>query len=228
MNKIKCLHLYYDLMNLYGETGNITGLLGSAKRHDIELEVDNKTINDDIDFSIYDIIYVGCGNEAYQQLALKDILTRKKDIKASLKSATWIVTGNALDLFGKTLDDKECLGFFDFKTVTLEKRIAGELNGNIPGFEYPIVGFINNNSENIFRELRTNCFMESKEKLLGIHEGNFYGIHMVGPLLIRNPYFTDMILEDILKRKHMDYKKLDYQEPDYVAYQEYLKNFNIQ
>ena len=45
MNKIKCLHLYYDLMNLYGETGNITGLLGSTKRHDIELEVDNKTIS---------------------------------------------------------------------------------------------------------------------------------------------------------------------------------------
>ena len=54
-------------------------------------------------------------------------------------------TTSAIDLFGKTLDDKECLGFFDFKTVSLEKRISGELNGNIPGFEYPIVGFINNN-----------------------------------------------------------------------------------
>ncbi len=228
MSKIKCLHLYYDLMNLYGETGNITGLLGSCERHDVELEVDNKTINDEIDFSIYDIIYVGCGNEAYEKLVLKDILTRKREIKAALKTATWIVTGNALDLFGKTLDDRECLGFFDFKSVTLEKRIAGEINGKIPGFEYPVLGFLNNGTDNIYRDLRTNCFMETKDGLVGIHEGNFYGVHMVGPLLVRNPYFTDMILEDILKRKHLDYKKLDYQEPDYIAYQEYLKNFNIE
>ena len=69
--------------------------------------------------------------------------------------------------------------------------------------------------------------MEVDGKLKGIKEGKFYGIHMVGPLLIRNPYFTDMIVEDICKKKNLKFKKMDYQEPDYIAYQEYLENFNI-
>ena len=227
MEKINCLHLYYDLMNLYGESGNITGLVGSCNRHDVKITVDKKTIGDEIDFSSYDIVVVGDGNEAYELLALEDILKRKKEIKASLKNTTWIVTGNALDLFGKELDGKDCLGFFDFKSSTVDTRVVGEVHGNFPGLEYPILGFLNNGTVNTFKDLRSNNFMEVDGKLKGIKEGKFYGIHMVGPLLVRNPYFTDMIVEDICKKKNIDFKKLDYQEPDYIAYQEYLNNFNI-
>ena len=59
MPKIKIAHLYYDLMNLYGENANIRALVHFAERQGIKAEVSTLTIGDEIDFSKYDIIYGG-------------------------------------------------------------------------------------------------------------------------------------------------------------------------
>ena len=51
-------HLYYDLMNLYGEIGNIKALKYSLENAGVKVVIDNLYINDDIDFSKYDILYI--------------------------------------------------------------------------------------------------------------------------------------------------------------------------
>lgn len=48
--KVKIAHLYYDLMNLYGEQGNIIALKESLKNQNIETEIDLLSIGDDINF----------------------------------------------------------------------------------------------------------------------------------------------------------------------------------
>ena len=53
--KIKIAHLYYDLMNLYGEQGNILALKEAFNKQNIDTEIDTLTIKDDIDFKKYDI-----------------------------------------------------------------------------------------------------------------------------------------------------------------------------
>ena len=60
----------------------------------------------------------------------------------------------------------------------------------------------------------------------GIHINNFYGTYTLGPLLIRNPHLTDKIVENILTNYNHKYKEI-LDTPDYKAYDEYLKNFNI-
>ena len=54
--KVKIAHLYYDLMNLYGEQGNIIALKESLKNQNIETEIDLLSIGDDINFKDYDIL----------------------------------------------------------------------------------------------------------------------------------------------------------------------------
>ena len=39
MNKIRIAHLYYDLMNLYGESGNIMALVKGFDNQDMDAEV---------------------------------------------------------------------------------------------------------------------------------------------------------------------------------------------
>ena len=78
---INVLHLYYDLLNLYGENANTRCLKEELTRSNIKVKVDLKSINDKIDFEKYDIVYIGSGSEENLELALEDILKRKNDLK---------------------------------------------------------------------------------------------------------------------------------------------------
>ena len=63
MKKIKIAHLYYDLMNLYGENGNVRYLKKKLEEQDFEVSVHFLTVAEDIDFTKYDIYYMGMGSD---------------------------------------------------------------------------------------------------------------------------------------------------------------------
>ena len=77
---IKIAHLYYDLLNLYGEVGNVRALSTFIERSGVDAEVHFLTINDKIDFEKYDIFFLGAGSEENQMLVLDDIMKYKKEI----------------------------------------------------------------------------------------------------------------------------------------------------
>ena len=54
---IRIAHLYYDIMNLYGEIGNIKVLRYHLEEQGIKVIIDNLSINDEIDFNKYDLLY---------------------------------------------------------------------------------------------------------------------------------------------------------------------------
>ena len=63
MKKFKIAYLYYDLMNLYGENGNIRYLEKKLKEQDIDVQIDLLSIPDKIDYKKYDFYYIGAGSE---------------------------------------------------------------------------------------------------------------------------------------------------------------------
>ena len=95
---IKIAHLYYDLMNLYGENANIRALKAAFERQNVNVEIHFLTIGDEINFNDYDIFYIGCGTEKYQLLVLEDLKKYKLDIKKSIDNNKYFfMTGNALE-----------------------------------------------------------------------------------------------------------------------------------
>ena len=78
---INVLHLYYDLLNLYGENANTRCIKRTLELNKIKVNVDLKSIGDKIDFKKYDLIYIGSGSEEDLLLALDDIKTRKEELK---------------------------------------------------------------------------------------------------------------------------------------------------
>ena len=235
MKNVNILHLYYDLMNLYGEYGNIVALRDAFKLQGIEVNIDKKSLNDTIDFMKYDIVYIGQGSEFNQELVRQDILKYKDDINQYIeKNRILIATGNAYELFGDKIDDKEALGIFHFKsfykTITTDvgDRIVNEEIMDTDFLGTPVVGFVNRNSVNDIKDgylfkVRKGYGNDIKDKFEGIHYKNFFGTYLLGPLLIRNPYLLDYILSDFLGDK---YKEID--TPDKKAYEEYLKTYNIE
>lgn len=225
MKTIKIAHLYYDLMNYYGEQGNILALTQAIKYANMKVSVDTLSIDDEIDFNKYDIFYIGMGSKKNQELVRKDILKYKKDIKKVIDKKMFIATGNSYELFGDKIDDLECLGIFNFNSYSTN-RIVGEQVFKTDLIKEKIIGFQNRSSSNDNKE---NYLFEvingngNNDNLLveGIHVNNFFGTYLIGPILIRNPYFKDELL------KYLGISKYDETIPDYKAYYQYLKNFNI-
>ena len=105
MEKIKIAHLYYDLMNLYGENGNIMALEKGFNDQDMYTETSNLTIGDKIDFNKYEIYYMGCGSEENQSLVIEDILKYKDKIKNAIENNKhFIFTGNSYEILGKYIE----------------------------------------------------------------------------------------------------------------------------
>lgn len=240
---INILHLYYDLLNLYGENANTRCLVYNLELNNIKVHVDLKSINDKIDLSKYDIIYIGQGSEDNLELARTDILNRKEEFKKYIESnKLLLLTGNSMDLFGsyieangeklETLDIfdyyTKLSNSFDFKNASTD-RIVGEVTCTTTLIKEKIIGFQNRCDQNFnikdslftIDEKYSNDGLNNQE---GFTYKNVYATHIIGPLLIRNPYLTDYLLNKVCKSKKLKYKSLDITAKE--AYKKYLENFN--
>ena len=84
MKNINILHLYYDLLNLYGESGNIIALRDTLRDQGLEVNIDKKTLGDTIDFMKYDIVYIGQGMAQERAEALKKRVEDELNMKATI------------------------------------------------------------------------------------------------------------------------------------------------
>jgi CobQ-like glutamine amidotransferase family enzyme len=233
MNKIKILHLYYDLLNLYGENGNIRYLVERLKENGIEVELDKLSINDQINFNKYDFVYIGMGTEENELLALKDIHKYKRDLRTYIETNKYmLVTGNALDLFGKTINiynhEYKGLGLFDYdvKVDFNKDRIIGDQYGSTNLIDKKIIGFQNRSSimtksSHPFILLDKGTGSNPDTQTEGYFQNNFIGTYIIGPILVRNPYLTDYLISKMCNIS----VKSNLNAPEYIAYDEYIKNF---
>lgn len=212
---MKLLHLYYDLMNLYGEYGNIVVLAKHLSDQGLEVSVDKKTIGDNIDFSDYDFIYCGSGTERNQMVALNDLLKYKNNLSLAALNSIIFFTGNAMELLGESIDDHKALNMVPMVSKTCDKRFTGDVivKNNKIG---EVVGFINkctyikeDNSIKLFDLIFKDNNLDDF-KYEGYSYGNIYGTHIIGPVLVKNPCFMNYIVKLLLDKKHKTFKDIYY------------------
>ena len=225
---IKVLHLYYDLLNLYGEQGNILALKRAFKNQNVEIEVDYLSVQDKIDFQKYDLVYLGSGSTENLLIALEDIKRHKKELKKYIESKkVLLATGNSYLLFGQKINNLDALGIFDYYAASSEKMAHESLMELYQ--EKDVIGFQNrefivNNKKNHLFKVKEGLCDNLKSEYEGYHEYNFYGTFVIGPLLIRNPHFTNILVKEIMKKNNLIYH--EYEDKILVdAYNQYIKNF---
>lgn len=225
---IKVLHLYYDLLNLYGEQGNILALKRAFKNQNVEIEVDYLSVQDKIDFKKYDLVYLGSGSAENLLIALEDIKRHKKELKKYIESKkVLLATGNSYLLFGQKINNLDALGIFDYYAASSEKMAQESLMELYQ--EKDVIGFQNrefmvNNKKNHLFKVKEGLCDNLKSEYEGYHEYNFYGTFVIGPLLIRNPHFTNILVKEIMKKNNLIYH--EYEDKILVdAYNQYIKNF---
>ena len=235
METIRIAHLYYDLMNLYGESGNVRVLIKHLENQNLKVVTHFLTVDDEIDFEKYDIFYIGCGNTENFFITLQDLNKYQNQIKKAIDHHKFfLITGNALNLFGKYyihLNGKEeqCLDILDYDSEEIDFRIVGEQVFSFAGVKEDLIGFQNRdtvlrnvNEPHLF-EVKNGTGYLPKSNYEGVHENNFYGTYLLGPVLARNPHFTEFLVKEITNSKNVPYKKHT-EKFEVKAYQEYIKN----
>ena len=237
---INVLHLYYDILNLYGENANIRAIYNNLKNSNIKVKVDYKSINDTINLDKYDIIYIGSGDEENLLLALNHLKTISKEMRKYINSNKYLfLTGNSMYMFGEyidTLDDKVngCVIFnYYVKYIKENKyknasnyRISCETTSSCNLINQLVIGFQNrcgliyNVKNPLFKtSIRNSNDLENDTE--GFTYKNVYATQNIGPLFIRNPYLLDYFLSKVCKDKKLKYI-VDNNSTEKIAYKKYL------
>lgn len=234
MKTIKIAHLYYDLMNLYGENGNVKCLEKYLTKQNIKVEVSYLTKDDNIQFNNYDIFYIGSGNNDSFKITLEDLKKYKNEISNIINDKFFIITGNAINLFGNKYINKneiiDCLNILNYSTKETKKRFVGEQLYKTNFINTEIIGFENRSS--MLMENKENYLFESIKgfgndkttKFEGVKYNNFYGTYLLGPLLIRNPHFTNYLVKEICNKHNIEFNEVN-DILEIKAYEEYKNNF---
>lgn len=233
---ITIAHLYYDLMNLYGESGNVKALCYQLENQGINVKLKFLTIGDTLNFEQYDFVYMGAGTLSNQKLVLKHLIKYKEDVKKAIDKGTFfLVTGNSLELFGKYIEENEkkirALHAFEFYTKIEDFRMVDEALVKTDFMKPLLLGFQNQGS--VIKEIEKPMFEVIRGigsfpncKTEGIHQNNFYGTYLIGPILVRNPEFLKYMIKSLVTNKKKDFKFKRFNlSLENKAYQEFMKNY---
>ena len=159
MEKLKILHMYPNMLDLYGDSGNVEVLSYRCKMRGIELEVSKHLIGDtETDFTRYDIIYLGGGADFEQQILADDLVSCKDSIMEAYKAGTFfLMICGGYQLMGQYYKDSNGekvpgLGLFDYYTVaSTDKRCRciGNIviEAQLDGEKYKVIGFENHGGQ---------------------------------------------------------------------------------
>ncbi|MGE4282551.1 MAG: type 1 glutamine amidotransferase [Clostridia bacterium] len=217
MNNFKLTigHLYPDLLNLYGDKGNITSLKKRCMWRNIEVEVKEYQLKDDIDFGKLDIVFLGGGSDREQLLVCNRLKEIKKDINDYVDDDGVVVAvcggyqllGHYYKLRNESI---EGLSVLDIYTEMENTRLIGNIiiESSLLGQPVNIVGFENHGGRTFINQhqplgrVKYGHGNNGADGYEGVIHKNVVGTYLHGPVLPKNPGLTDYILFNALKRSY--------------------------
>lgn len=212
---LRIAHLYPDMLNLYGDSGNILCLQKRMEWRNIDYNTSRINIGDRCNLSDYDIVFIGGGQDFEQSLVLDD-LNRGVDVslKKAVENGTVILAVcGGFQLLGKYYkthkgEIMEFTNILDFYTVGKEKRLIGNYAFKTSE-KMEIVGFENHSGRTYlgkglkpFGKIVKGYGNNGKDRTEGVRYKNTFGTYCHGPILPKNPEFADMLIRKALERKY--------------------------
>ncbi len=216
MRTLRLAHLYPDLMNLYGDSGNITALTKRCQWREIDVAVEQVTVGEHLK-SDYDLVFIGGGQDREQMLVYQDLLTKKAQLRTMVDGGLVVLAVcGGYQLLGHRFltyqgDAIEGLGLLDVTTVGGTKRMIGNViaKSQIGGDERLLIGFENHSGRTKLgakaqplARLEVGFGNNGTDKTEGAHQGSVFGTYLHGSLLPKNPWFADHLLGLALKKKY--------------------------
>lgn len=217
--KLRIGHLYPELLNLYGDRGNILILRRRAEWRGIEVEITRISLGDRLDSHAYDLFFLGGGPDQEQGVASKDLLHKGPYLREAVEGgAALLAICGGYQLLGRyyrtaTGEILPGVGIFPVYTEAGNTRLKGNIAIEVGGLSEsrPVVGF-ENHAGRTFLEgdehswpLGQVIFGFGNNGIDGT-EGCIYrkaiGTYLHGPLLAKNPHLADHILTLALEKRY--------------------------
>ena len=216
--KIKIAHMFPEVLNLYGDRGNIICLKKRLQWRGIDCEISEVKLGDQPDLTQYDLFFIGGGQDFEQEVLLNDLKDGKGDnIKSAIEDGkTFLVICGGYQMMGHYYETKEgermsFLGAVDFHTIGGDVRMIGNYAFRLPeeAGGTDIVGFENHSGRTYLGEgtkplgtVLSGYGNNGEDKTEGIHYKNVYGSYSHGPILPKNPEFADHLISKALEQKY--------------------------
>ena len=216
--ELKICHLYPDVLNLYGDGGNIVCLQKRLHWRGLGASVTRLPLGARSSLSGFDIVFIGGGQDFEQQVLLEDLHRGRADeIRAAANDGVVFLTicggYQMMGHYYETFDGKRCdfIGLLDLCTVGAKQRMIGNYKfrctdsagGSV------VVGFENHSGRTMLGSgleplgtVLSGYGNNGEDKTEGAHWKNVFGTYSHGPMLPKNPAFCDMLLSTALARKY--------------------------
>lgn len=200
---MKLYHLFPDLMNLYGDYGNLAALKKALEDAGETAELVPVHPGDAVDFTDADFLYMGPGTEPARNHALalfQPLLTPLRDALLNRRLPA-LFTGNSWSLLGQSItlasgETVAALGLFDYTTAETLDRYTGDAIA-APADEtlsnQAVVGFLNrcDTVDGVTTPLFSLQMGKGNDGVSpgeGFYQENCFATHLIGPLLVKNPH----------------------------------------
>jgi len=209
-------HLYPELLNIYGDMGNITALKRRCEWRNIDCNIKKINTGDDIDIENIDIYFIGGGQDKQQIEVSNELQKHKEKLKeAAQKGRVFLAICGGYQLLGEYYQPHEGdkllgIGILDAYTVSGNTRFIGNVTAETDFLEpKTLVGFENHAGLTYLKEGTSPLAKvivgngnNSKDGFEGGRKNNVFGTYLHGSVLPKNPAFTDYLIKQALEVKY--------------------------
>lgn len=212
-------HLYYDILNLYGDNGNIRTMQKRLEWRGIGSKITRLSFGEVDESEAYDIIFIGGGQDFEQEILVKDLFEYKADwLKGEIEKGT-VILGicGGYQMLGRYYEAADgtkvdFLGGIDVYTTASDKRMIGNFIYEYTkenGESFQIAGFENHNGQTWLGEsvkpmgkIVKGYGNNGEDGTEGARYKNVFATYSHGPLLPKNARIADELLGIAYERKY--------------------------
>jgi CobQ-like glutamine amidotransferase family enzyme len=213
--ELRVCALYPDLMNIYADRGNLLVLERRCNWRGIGFSVTASGLGEPLDPDGADLYYLGGGQDRDQKLCALDLAEVKRDAlhAAAARGAVILAVCGGFQLLGHSYqlgaETLPGVGLVDLVTVRSDgPRLIGNVAIEVelePGVARVLAGFENHGGRTrlgpdavpLGRVLK-GYGNNGEDGCEGIRHGSVIGTYLHGPLLPKNAWFADWLIETAL------------------------------
>ena len=209
--ELNICHLYPDILNLYGDRGNIITMKRRLEGRGIKVNIDECSIGQPLNADKYDIFFIGGGQDFEQEVLLRDLSSGKAQ-----EEKTFLAICGGYQMLGeyyKTWDGVQLdfIGAIGVHTIGAKERMIGNymFRTTPESGDTVVVGFENHSGKTYLSEQVAPLGMmlsgngnNGEDKTEGARYKNVFGTYSHGSLLPKNPVLCDFILQTALNHRY--------------------------
>lgn len=213
--KLRICHLYGNLMNTYGDNGNLLMLQHRAKKLGYEVETTLISLEEDFNPDDFDIVMFGGGQDYEQTVVAKDLQNKKDALIQYIEDdgvvvaicggfqllGRYYVNASGERLNGISAIDVCTNGQFPSRLIGDIEIFNEEFGETYLGYENHIGRtYLGKNMKPLGKVVKGYGNNE-EDHVEGCHYKNVFCSYFHGPILVRNQHLADRIIETAAERQ---------------------------